>query len=52
MMILLAYVLSAVLIFFDQITKILIKNWIPLGQSLPSSRVFWIFILLTHRSSI
>ncbi|HHU24676.1 MAG: signal peptidase II [Bacilli bacterium] len=33
MMILLAYVLSAVLIFFDQITKILIKNWIPLGQS-------------------
>ncbi len=33
MMILFAYVLSAVLIFFDQITKILIKNWIPLGQS-------------------
>ena len=32
---------------FDQITKILIKNWIPLGQSVTIIPGFWIFILLT-----
>ena len=33
MMILIAYILSAVLILIDQISKLVIKNWIPLGKS-------------------